>query len=148
FEDVNDDKNITLDDRTVIGNVQPDFIFGFRNNFSYRNFALNILVRGSYGADVMNMNYGDTHYLMNTNFDRSVLNRWVSENEPGDGKTPRVARLDRATLGASTLNSSYIQDASFLNIQNVTLRYNFPKRIAENWKLERIAAQLSVQNLY
>lgn len=148
FEDVNKDGEITVDDRTVIGNVQPDFVFGLKNSFSYQKFTLNVLIRGSYGGDVMNMNYGDTHYLMNTNFDRSALNRWQSESEPGNGKTPRVARLDRATLGASTVNSSFIQDASFLNIQNVTLRYDFSPRLLQKMKVEKLGAQVSVQNLY
>ena len=148
FEDVNKDGVITLDDRTLIGNTQPDYIFGLRNNFSYKNFSLNVFIRGSYGADMMNMNFGDTQYLMNTNFHRSALNRWQSETEPGDGKTPRVIRLNRAVLGASTLNSSYIEDASFLNIQNVTFRYNIPKRFLTKLKVEQLSAQFSVQNLY
>lgn len=148
FEDVNKDGAITLDDRTLIGNVQPDYVFGFRNNFTYKNFSLNVFIRGSYGADMMNMNFGDTQYLMNTNFHSSALNRWQSESESGDGKTPRVVRLNRAVLGASTLNSSYIEDASFLNIQNVTFRYNIPKKFLTKLKIEQLSAQLSVQNLY
>lgn len=148
YEDVNKDNVINLDDRTVLGNVQPDFVFGFRNNFSYKNLSLNVFIRGSYGGDIMNMNFGDLHYLTNTNLHRSTLNRWQSESEPGDGKTPRVTRLNRATLGQTTLNSSFLEDASFLNIQNVTFRYTLPKKFLSKFKVDQLSAQFTVQNLY
>lgn len=149
FENVDDsDKEITLDDRTIIGNPHPDFIFGFTNNFSYKNFGLQIFLRGSVGGDVINMNFANTQYLVNTNQHVKVKNRWRSPEEPGDGKSPRLANLSRGILGASTLNSSMVEDASFVNIQNVTLDYNIPKRIISKWNLQNIRVFASVQNLH
>lgn len=147
YENVNAADNIiTVDDRTVIGNPNPDFTFGFRNNFSYKRFSLGIMIRGSYGAEILNFNYGDIHYLMNTNFHRSALNRWQSEEQPGDGKTPRVSRLNRATLGL--INSSFVEDASFLNIQNMSLGFDVPQKILRKVKAEALSIQFSVQNLF
>lgn len=147
FENVNNADNvITVDDRTIIGDSSPDFVFGFRNDLSYKRFTLGIMIRGSYGAEILNFNYGDIHYMMNTNFHSSALNRWQSESQPGDGKTPRVARLNRATLGL--INSSLVEDASFLNIQNLSLGYDIPKKIVQKIKAERLSAQFSVQNLF
>ena len=54
FVNVNGDDVINDFDRTVIGNPQPDFIFGFNNQFGYKNFDLSIFFQGSYGNDIWN----------------------------------------------------------------------------------------------
>ena len=148
FEDVNKDGSITMDDRTIIGDPHPDFTFGFTNTFSFWNFTLKVFLRGAVGFDVMNMSFGDTMYNMGANMHRNVLNRWQSEENPGDGKTPRVVRVNRAVVGNSQLNSSFIEDGSFVNIQNVSLTYRFPTSITKKLKMNRLSLAFSVNNLY
>ncbi|MFQ9021311.1 MAG: hypothetical protein ACLR6J_07900 [Parabacteroides merdae] len=46
---------ITTEDRTIIGNANPDFIFGIGNDFSYKNFDLSFMFQGTYGNDVYNL---------------------------------------------------------------------------------------------
>ncbi len=149
FKDVFQDYKIDTDDRTVVGNPHPDFTFGMTNTFAWKNLNLRVFVRGSYGAELLNFNYGTSRFMSNVNMPASVLrNRWKSAEEPGDGKTPRLALLNRGTLGTETLNSSYVQDASFLNIQNVTLTYNVPQKISKKIYLSNLRIYGSVQNLY
>lgn len=148
FENVNDtDNEITLDDRTVIGNPHPDFVFGLRNSFSYKNISLSVLLRGSYGGDIINLNFGNIPYSLQYNGHVSLKNRWQSEEEPGDGRIPRLSSETRAVLGSTTFNSSFVEDGSFLNVQNVTLSYDLPKKITNTIKVESISTQLSVNNL-
>src|SRR5690606_10255250 len=52
YRDTNDDGVINANDQVRVGNYQPKFVFGLSNSFSYRNFDLNILLDGSYGAKV------------------------------------------------------------------------------------------------
>ncbi len=148
FEDVDGDGTITLEDRTIIGDPNPDFTFGFTNNFSYKNVSLRIFLRGSVGGDVLNMNFAGNRYTMATNQHKNMLNRWQSAENPGDGMTARVLRANRGDLGSTTLNSDFIEDASFLNIQNVTLNYTLPKKIANNLHVDNIRFFSSIQNLY
>ena len=148
FEDVNKDGSITLEDRTIIGNPHPKCTFGFTNTFSYWNFTLRVFLRGALGYDVMNMSFGDTPYNMGANMHRKVLNRWQSEENPGDGKTPRVVRTNRAVVSNTQLNSSFIEDGSFLNIQNVSLTYRFPTTITKKLKMSDLSLAFSVHNLY
>lgn len=54
FEDVNKDGVINEQDRTYIGNPEPDFTFGFGNSFSYKGFDLSINLTGSVGNEVVN----------------------------------------------------------------------------------------------
>jgi len=142
------DNEITLEDRTIVGNPHPKFVFGFRNGFAYKNLTLNIMLRGSYGADIINLNFSNIPYSLQTNGHVKLKNRWKSEAEPGDGKVPRLSSETRAVLGSTTFNSSFVEKASFLNVQNVTLGYNIPTRIANRIKAEKLTANLSVNNLY
>ena len=148
FEDVKKDGTIDVDDRTIIGNPYPDFTFGFRNNFSYENLSLSVFLRGAVGFDVMNMSFGDTMYNMGANMPAWAINRWQSEENPGDEKTPRVVKDLRAVLDNSQLNSSFIEDGSFVNIQNISLNYNFPRKLIRKLKIENLTATLGVNNVH
>ena len=148
YEDVNKDGRITIDDRTIIGNPHPDFTFGFTNNFSYRNFTLKVFLRGSVGAEVMNMAWGSTPYRMIANGPTTWLNRWQSPENPGDGKTPRVKLTNRGIIDFEQLDSTFIEDGSFLNIQNVSLSYRVPAKITKKLRLQNLVFTLAVNNAY
>jgi len=47
-----------LDDRdkTIIGNTNPDFIYGITNTLTYKDFTLNLFIQGSQGNDILNAN--------------------------------------------------------------------------------------------
>ena len=135
-----------IKDFTVIGNAQADFTYGITNNFGYKNFDLNILVVGSQGGQIMKTG---NEFFLNTdgvfNVDRRVLNRWRSPENPGDGFAP-------TTVGGRTLyrevNSQWIEDASFLRIQNVSLGYNFKQKfITSSNFVKTLRLYASVQNL-
>jgi TonB-linked SusC/RagA family outer membrane protein len=112
---------ITSDDRTIIGSAQPDFIFGFTNNFDYKNFDLSLFFYGSVGNDLLNMNN------MNLEWNRTTdaLNRWTPSNT--NTNQPRNG-FYYAQYGGYT-NSHFIEDASFLRLKNITLGYTIPSRI-------------------
>lgn len=149
FQDTFEDYKIDPDDRTIIGNPHPDFTFGFTNTFAFKDFRLQIFMRGSVGADILNFNHGSTPHNSNTNMPGSMFkNRWVSEERPGDGKTPRTALSNRGNLGSTTLNSYYVEDASFLNIQSVNLSYTVPEKFCKKIFLGALQVYVSVQNLH
>src|SRR5690606_36006129 len=54
YKDINGNGIFDPEDRTNIGNPNPDFTFGFTNNFSYKNWYLDVLVTGAYGGDIYN----------------------------------------------------------------------------------------------
>lgn len=133
-------------DFDVIGNSNPDFTYGFTNSFSYKGFDLNVIIVGSQGGQILNT---ANEFLTNTdgvfNVHRKVLNRWRSPENQGDGFTP-------TTNGATPLyrenNSAWVEDASFLRIQNVTLGYNFTSSFIKNSKtIKALRLYGGVQNL-
>ena len=118
FEDVNKDGKIDSDDRTIIGNANPDVIFGLTNNFAWKGFDLSIFFQGSIGNDLLNMT------RMNLEWKRTpdALNRWTPTNTNTD--IPRNGFYYSQYGGY--INDHFIEDASFLRLKNLTLGYTIP----------------------
>jgi len=149
FKDVNGDKEITLggdnDDRTIIGNPFPKFIYGLTNNLSYKNFDLSIVATGSYGNKIARlMDQGTTNLDGVFNVLKDVKNRWRSESNPGDG---RYGKTTAATgMERDWFSSRFIQDGSYFAIKNITLGYNLP--LKENKMIRSVRFYTSVQQAF
>ncbi|PSR57262.1 TonB-dependent receptor [Adhaeribacter arboris] len=150
WKDVNSDGKMDDNDREVIGNPNPDFFFGFNNSFSYKGFSLDITTNGMYGQDVYNAMFSINNAGVQNNLKFIDEARWRSPEQPGvsqDGKL--FGRAIRGGLNANTSYSSlYIFDASYWRIRNVTLGYNLPSSLLQNWKIQNARVYLAVNNLY
>lgn len=147
YEDVNGDKLINANDRTIIGNNQPDFIYGITNTFSYKGFDLNIAVQGSQGGEILNLSRRFFENLEgNANQLSTVLTRWRSASDPGDGVTPRANA--RTTGNNNAISSRWVEDGSYLRIQNVSLGYQLPASLISKAKLQQVRIYASAQNLF
>lgn len=140
YVDSNGDGIVNNSDRTIIGNPQPDFFFGFTNNFSYKNLDLAVFFQGTHGNDVWNVN---SHELYRndgaTNNSREVLNRWRPDT-PSD-------YWPSAKTRPFVLSDRHIEDASFLRLRNVTLGYNLPtSTLGLKW-LRSLRVYAQAQNL-
>jgi TonB-linked SusC/RagA family outer membrane protein len=146
FEDVNGDGKITADDRTIIGNNQPKFIYSMTNSFSYKGVDLSIALQGTQGGQVLNLSRRFFENLEgNANQITTVLTRWRSESNPGNGVTPRVNA--RTTGNNNAVSSRWVEDGSYLRIQNVSLGYQLPKALLNRAKIQQARLYLSAQNL-
>ncbi|OOG77209.1 hypothetical protein B0E43_06345 [Algoriphagus sp. A40] len=152
FEDVNGDGVITADDRTVLGSPFPDFTWGMTNSFSYKNFDFAFTLQGVQGFEVLNVarryygNYGGLYNVLS-----STANGWMSEQDPGDGKSPMIDRNFNGYAGSTVINnmtSLFVEDGSFLRIRNITLGYNMPASLLEKAKLSSARLSFTVQNAY
>ena len=146
YRDVNGDGEITADDRAVAGGSQPDFVWGITNTFSYKNFDLTIVADGVQGNEVFNIaGRFLTNLEGNQNQAADALNRWKSVNEPGDGFTPRA---NRVTSGNNNRESDrWLEDGSFIRIQNVTLGYNFSSEVIQKSPFSSLRLYGAVSNL-
>ncbi len=147
YEDVNKDGKIDANDRTIIGNNQPDFIYGITNSFAYHGFDLGITVQGSQGNEALNLSRRFFENLEgNSNQISTVLTRWRSPQDPGDGVTPRANA--RTTGNNNAVSTRWIEDASYLRIQNISLGYTLPQSVLSKIKVSRIRVYGSAQNLF
>lgn len=139
FKDLNQDDKIDREDWAIIGDPNPDFIFSWTNNFTYKNFDLSIFINGSYGNDIMHLGRGE--YATVSPFAsqrRDMLNYWTPANTKTDIPAPRTA--PHAYL---PLSSWMIEDGSYIRLKNVVLGYRFPIRKS----IESLRVYISAQNL-
>lgn len=131
--DANGDGVITnggnFDDRVIMGNPFPDFIYGITNNVTYKNWDFNIIGSGSYGNQLLVRHIYSTANLDGPfNLLKEVANRWRSEAQPGDGKYGTTVGGGNVTgIERDWINSRFIADASYFTIKNITLGYTFTK---------------------
>lgn len=146
FADINFDGEITTDDRTKVGDPNPDFIGGFTNTFAYKGFDLSVFLQFSYGNDVF---HGSRLFLESLqggdNQLASVTRRW---RKPGDiTDIPRATNDGVKAAENKRVSSRFIEDGSYLRVKNVTLGYNFPSSITQKAGLTNLRVYASAQNL-
>lgn len=145
FADLNNDGQITVDDRQIIGDYQPDFTYGFTTSLTYKNWDFNLAIQGVEGNEVLNT---QRHYTAipqgGMNNIAKNANRWRSASDPGNGITPR-ANFD--TTGNNTNISTYhVEDGSYLKVQNITLGYKFSKETLKKIGLQNLRLYATAQN--
>jgi len=129
------------DDMTMIGSPEAKFIWGFDNNFSYKNFDLNIYFQGVYGNDMYNFTRMEMEWLSGkTNQMKTVLNRWTDSN--------RNTNIPVAS-NTNTPNSSsrWIEKGTYARLQNLALGYNIQLPALQGVGIERLKVYVSGQNL-
>ena len=144
---VNGDKVINSDDRTIIGNYQPDFTWGMTNNFSYKGVELSVMLSGAQGGEIMNQH---SRFLKSFNGDRNayqyVTDYWKSDADPGSGKINKP-RVIQNTVQAQS-STYWVEDASFVRIKNIRLGYNFPSSLVSKWHISNIKLYVNLENVY
>lgn len=163
FKDLNGDGVIDVNDQKIIGNPNPDFTFGFNNTFTYGPLDLTIYLNGSYGADVLNYSRvvieGQTSVFNNQA--STVANRaqiGLIDPNGADDNPENVFLLNpetnvpRPTTNDNNRNNRmsdrFIEDGSYIRIQNVRLGYTFPAGWTRKVRIERLKFYVNAQNLY
>ena len=83
IEDINGDGQITDDDRTYVGDAQPDLTFGWNNSFSWKNWDASFFIRGTIGNKVLDnprAAYANNTYLSGANAMNDELTYKLREN--------------------------------------------------------------------
>jgi len=140
FLDLDDNGDVTNDDRKIIGNPNPDYTWGITNSFTYKNFDLNIFFQGSQGGDIFNMtnvqlNNGDS----NTTYDY-YNNAWTPTNT--NTNQPRVGNNS-----SREISSRFVEDGSYIRLKNIAIGYSFSSDMIEKLGLSNLRLTVSAQNL-
>ncbi len=139
FTDVDGSGDISPSDQQIIGDPTPDFTFGFTNNFSYKNFDLNIFFQGVQGGDIMNLT---AIQLFNgdSNATTDILNSWTPTNTN--------TNIPRARLRGKEISSRFVEDGSYIRLKNIALGYTLPSEVVEKLGMQNVRLSLSAQNLF
>lgn len=145
FKDLNSDGIINDDDRTFIGNPNPDFTYSLNNSFKIGNFDLSIFLQGVHGNDIFNANRLYTENMsVTTNQSTAVINRWQGAGSSNS--------MPRAIFGDPNNNNRqstrYIEDGSYLRLKNVNLSYTVPVEKFKKSFFNSATIYISGQNLF
>lgn len=140
FVDVNGDGILNSSDRTNIGDPIPDATMGFNLQMNYKNFDFAVYTFASVGNDMVR-NY--ERNLTDVNRLNYVLDRWT-----GEGSTNTTPRVTTSATGNSTFSSYFVEDASYLRIQNIQLGYSINSKFSEKAGITKLRLYAGVNNLY
>lgn len=161
FADIDGKDGITDADKTIIGNASPDVFGGFINNFSYKGFDLSIGLNFQIGGDIFNAN--KMYFTKMNNKKRNSLAMSADRftyidpatganiyNDPERLGAVNAGKSVASIDGSSVLkfHSGYVEDASFLRLNNLTFGYTFPKRLMQKAHIANLRLYASAYNLF
>lgn len=140
YVDMNGDGYITEVDKTAIGgSVNPELVYGFGANMTWRGFDAGIFMQGN-GRTYRVVGQGHSNFLPGStlgaegNIFRNASDAWDILTERQDAFYPRLH------LGTSPHNSQtsdwWLKDMSMLRLKNVELGYTFPSRLIKPAAME------------
>lgn len=164
YEDVNKDGVIDANDYQFIGNPEPKFTWGLGNTLSWKGFDLTLFFTGSYGGKLLNMTRMSIEDpRSNSNILKSSLNYAVigkiDPNGPdNDYRNLHVINADKTIMPAvqkSNANSNFtevsdrfIEDGSYIRLQNISLGYTFPRQWMRKIHVENLRVYMNIQNVH
>ncbi|MDN3663878.1 SusC/RagA family TonB-linked outer membrane protein [Algibacter miyuki] len=143
YKDLNGDNIIDAEnDRAIMGNGNPDFVFGVNNNVTYKGLELNIFVQSLQGNEIYNA-IGTSTYgwgaISRHSTNPNSLNSWTPTNTDTN-----IPRLNSTVKPISTFS---IEDGSFIRLKNISLGYNLPSETLKNIGISSAKVYVSGQNL-
>ncbi len=140
------DGELRPNDLTIIGDPNPDFVFGFSTRLNYKNIDLSITGDGAVGQDVL---LGQNQYLWNQddgqfNIDQRLLDRYRPGDDPSTKVIPGTGSF-RSRQFFRAPNSLWVQGADYLWIRNITLGYRLQGDLFNN-KFRSARVYVSAQN--
>lgn len=131
FQDTDSNGVINSKDRVMLGKAQPKFTFGWNNNITWKRWGLNVFFNGSIGNDIVNVSgaYLRTGILnlAGVGFNQTkdwYENRYTSERPTNDPRYPAAQpQPNGGYLSVEEVNSTMIEDGSFIRLKSLTLSY-------------------------
>lgn len=161
--DLNGDGKIDTKDRTIIGDTNPDLIGGFNLNARFYGFDLAANFNFSIGNDVYNANAAEFtqtgKYRYRNLIDKMQAGtRWTNVNSAGEflnwNNAEELAALNANTTnfspytGKYVLTSDYVENASFLRLNTLTLGYTIPKTIMAKAGISNLRVYFTCYNVF
>nr|WP_232731545.1 TonB-dependent receptor [Tenacibaculum sp. SZ-18] len=140
FVDTNGDGVINFDDRTFIGNPQPEFLMGLNLNFNYKNWDFTSYMYAELNKEMVRNYERDQP---NVNRHAFYLDRWT-----GPGTSNEVPRITTGATNNKLFSSFYVEDASFLRVQNIQIGYSLPNSVLEKIGFSKVRLYSTVNNAF
>jgi TonB-dependent starch-binding outer membrane protein SusC len=148
FADINGDGTVDRNDKTIIGCVQPTYIGGFNQRFTYKFIDLSMDLNWSKGNDIINGNY---YYLSSVGGIGNKLRvyskaAWFAQN---NGTIPGAGGGSWSGMGKNEASpSEIVEDGSYLKMNNISLGVTLPKSLTPHKSIKAIKLSYNITNLF
>jgi hypothetical protein len=142
FKDLNGDGVIDANDRQVIGNPSPDFMYGGTIGANYKRFSVSVDFGGVYGNEIFRTWGSLESPFQRVNYPAFKMNRWHGAGT--SNWDPIISQADRFNYNGSTYN---IEDGSYFRLRNVQVGYDFNPATLAKSKIKNLRLFVNVQNL-
>jgi TonB-linked SusC/RagA family outer membrane protein len=143
YVDQNNDGIINASDKTIIGNPNPDFIYGLNSTITYKNFDLTIFLQGTQGNQICNLSSPsitlDYGFGLNT-LKEAYDDHWTVNNT--DAKYPKITSQQNVKV-----SDRFVEDGSYLRLRNIQLTYTLPSEKLKINFLRNAQIYVSAQNI-
>ncbi len=146
--DYNNDGKLSSDDRHILGYNAPNYSFSVSNTVSYKNWSLYVMINSIQGGgkenyyvgnNIMGHNPNATFPSWSERFSFPQMDYWTPDNPSNTAS--RVTYVP-------TRSHPYLEDRSFVRIQDVVLSYTFDGGLLDNLKLQNMRLYVTGKNLY
>lgn len=141
--DINDDGEITNEDKEIVDSPWPDFEMGFNASAEYKNLDFSMNWIGSFGATVYNGFRSLVDRFDDDSNYRASIQPWTVENP--NTSFPRVVK--GTTLNARGDSDRWLEDGSFARLKYIGLGYSIPDSVLEQIGFSSARVSLSAQNV-
>jgi hypothetical protein len=148
YIDNNEDGQITDADKQFCGKSAPAFTYSTTFHLEYESFDLDFFFNGQYGNKIFNYSAREAIAPQNTfsNIQSDLLaNSWSAANP--NAKYPRIGLTDPNGNG-NIFTDRWLEDGSFLRLQNIQLGYSVPKKLLSKLKIDKMRVYLNTTNVF
>ncbi|MGB3467672.1 MAG: TonB-dependent receptor, partial [Cyclobacteriaceae bacterium] len=131
------------EDSSIIGDANPDFIYGLTNQLSWKNFNVVLFFQGVQGNDMLNATRIEMEGMTDPkNQSAAVLDRWQERGDITD-----IPRASWVNTDNSRISTRFIEDASYLRLKTLTIGYDLPEKLISKIGLASLQTYVTGENL-
>lgn len=145
FADLNGDNKIDANDRTIVGNDQPFFTYGFNMNMAYKGFDFSMLAQGVTNVKVYLGEEASMAFFNGSGVKPIHEQRWTIANPDPNAAYPRLLKSENNTQN-TVFSDFWLFNAAYLRIKSMSLGYTFNAPVISKMHLGGLRVYLSATN--
>ncbi|MDQ0107569.1 TonB-linked SusC/RagA family outer membrane protein [Chitinophaga terrae (ex Kim and Jung 2007)] len=148
YQDTNNDGIITPEDRTFLGNPNPDFSYGLNIGLAYKGFDFSIFFFGTHGNQIWNnVRWWRDFYpsFESAKSKTALYDSWRPDHK--NAKAP-IQEVDGSTSTQNVPNSYMVENGSYLRAKNLLLGYTLPSKWLSRYHVQKLRIYIQAANLF
>ena len=145
WKDLNGDKKIDNNDKSIIGDPNPKWVFGFNLATEYKGFDLSIFLQGTQGNKIFNYTRYFTDFF---GFNGNRSQRMLYESWTPTRTNAKLPLLNVDDTYSYAPSSYYVEDGSYIRCKSLQIGYKVPASVVNRFKIDNIRVYVQAQNLF